>query len=100
VSRFVAPKGYYSVADIADLEEKDRTSAYRWLQRNCAADLKYIGRYPVIGKERYRRRRLARYIEDKLATVEAKLFSLDERFTEEVMRLDGRINAMSRQTPR
>jgi hypothetical protein len=83
------------VAEIRCREGKTRRpdplAARRWVSRNMKKDVRRIGRFMVVPKERYRRRAMADYIDDKLARVEENLGALDERVTEEVKLLRAAI---------
>lgn len=95
MSRYAAPAGYYTVRDVATLRGTDHAAAWRWLSRNAGRHFLRMGGRRVISKERYRRLAMEDYVEDKLAKVAAQVHAIDERLTEEVMRLDARISQVA-----
>jgi hypothetical protein len=54
VTRFRAPVGYYSVADIAAQRGTDHAAAWRWLSRNGGKHFRRFGGFRIISKEKYR----------------------------------------------
>lgn len=99
MSAYAPPEGFYSVAQVAAIRGTDRHAAWKWLSRNAGKHFRRNGGRRIISKERYRQLAMADYIEDKLAKVQVKLDRLDERLTEEIMRLEAgmRTSATTRQ---
>lgn len=97
MSRYAAPAGFYSVADIAKIRGTDHAAAWRWLSRNAGRHFGRVGGRRVISKERYRQLVMANYVADKLAKFEGKLAALDEREHEDVMRLEAAIRQLATQ---